>query len=78
MILYQVNLRNKPLLENEVIVIEAIEEGNSQGNQEPLAGNIQEDEEINAIKETPISAFPQLSRGSNNATWTRKSGESDP
>ena len=29
-------------------------------------------------QEKSESAFPQLSRGSNNATWTRKSGQADP
>ena len=29
-------------------------------------------------QETSVSAFPQLSCGSNNATRTRKSGQADP
>ena len=62
-ILYQVIPRNKPLLENEVIVVEAIDVGNSQSYQESLAGNIQEDEEIQAIKET-------IETGNAPKTWT--------
>ena len=62
-ILYQVIPRNKPLLENEVIVVETTEEDNSQGFQEPLAGNIQEDDEIQWVEET-------IKSGNAPKTWT--------
>ena len=63
---YQINVLNSHNLEYRLkldVVETKMEEGNSQGFQEPLAGNNQEDEEIQAIKET-------LESGNVPKTWT--------